>query len=295
MSVPRHGAPAASPLSTHGRALLDTFDSVLERFALISYVDLIDILLVTLIIFGVLMLIRGTRAVQVLRGLLVLAAFVFILAQIFELQAFTWLVDNMLPVLLIAIPVIFQPELRRALEQLGLAGRYLRIFRRDESNPVVDAFKDAALRLSQRRHGALVVFEQDTGLQEYIDTGVVLDADPSAELFLTIFNKHTELHDGAIIVRGNRLAAAACVLPLSTSSLSDRQMGLRHRAALGISEVSDAVAVVVSEETGQVSIAHNGRILRRQDIARLDTILNAFLTGPRQPDFLGRASSEPRA
>ncbi|WP_197699794.1 diadenylate cyclase CdaA [Candidatus Promineifilum breve] len=274
---------------------MDTFDSVLERFALISYVDLIDILLVTLIIFGVLMLIRGTRAVQVLRGLLVLAAFVFILAQIFELQAFTWLVDNMLPVLLIAIPVIFQPELRRALEQLGLAGRYLRIFRRDESNPVVDAFKDAALRLSQRRHGALVVFEQDTGLQEYIDTGVVLDADPSAELFLTIFNKHTELHDGAIIVRGNRLAAAACVLPLSTSSLSDRQMGLRHRAALGISEVSDAVAVVVSEETGQVSIAHNGRILRRQDIARLDTILNAFLTGPRQPDFLGRASSEPRA
>ena len=295
VSVPRYGAPAASPPSTHGRALLDTFASVLERFALISYVDLIDILLVTLIIFGVLMLIRGTRAVQVLRGLLVLAAFVFILAQIFELQAFTWLVDNMLPVLLIAIPVIFQPELRRALEQLGLAGRYLRIFRRDESNPVVDAFKDAALRLSQRRHGALVVFEQDTGLQEYIDTGVILDADPSAELFLTIFNKHTELHDGAIIVRGNRLAAAACVLPLSTSSLSDRQMGLRHRAALGISEVSDAVAVVVSEETGQVSIAHNGRILRRQDIARLDTILNAFLTGPRQPEFLGRASSEPRA
>ncbi len=275
-----------------GRKHLDIFDSVLERFALISGVDVFDILLVTFIIFGVLMLIRGTRAVQLLRGLFVLAVIVFFFAQIFDLRAFKWLVDNMLPVLLFAIPVIFQPELRRALEQLGLAGRYLRIFRRDETSPVVATFKEAALRLSQRRHGALVVFEQDTGLQEYIDTGVILDAEPSPELFLTIFNKHTELHDGAIIVRENRLAAAACVLPLSTSSLSDRQMGLRHRAALGISEVSDAVAVVVSEETGQVSIAHNGRILRRQDIARLDSILNAFLAGPRQPEILRRENRE---
>ncbi len=275
---------------------MDIFENILDRIALIGAVDVIDILLVTLIVFAVLMLIRGTRAVQVLRGLLVLAAFIFLLAQIFDLRAFTWLVDNMLPVLLLSIPVIFQPELRRALEQLGLASRYFRFFRRgDDINPVAVTLKDAALRLSQRRHGALVVFEQDTGLQDYIDTGVILDAEPSPELILTIFNKHTELHDGAVIVRDNRLIAAACVLPLSTSSLSDRQMGLRHRAALGISEVSDAVAVVVSEETGQVSIAHNGRILRRQDIARLDTILHAFLTGSRQPDFLGRKQSEPRA
>ena len=271
---------------------MELFNTLLERLALIRTVDVVDILLVTLVIFGVLMLIRGTRAVQVLRGLLVLAAIIFVLAQLFELRAFSWLVDNLLPVLLISIPVIFQPELRRALEQLGLAGRYLRFFKKDELNPVVVAFKDAALRLSQRRHGALVVFEQDTGLQEYIDTGVILNADPSPELFLTIFNKHTELHDGAIIVRENKLIAAACVLPLSTSSLSDRQMGLRHRAALGISEVSDAVAVVVSEETGQVSIAHNGRILRRQDIARLDTILHAFLTGPRQPAFHKEADEQ---
>lgn len=264
------------------RALLELFEAVIERIALLRIVDLVDILLVTAVIFGVLMLIRGTRAVQVLRGLIVLGAIIFVLAQVFELRAFSWLVDNMLPVLLIAIPVIFQPELRRALEQLGLASRYFRIFKRDEINPSVVALKDAALRLSQRRHGALVVFEQEIGLQDYVDTGIVLNAVPSPELFLTIFNKHTELHDGAVIVRDGRIAAAACVLPLSTSSLSDRQMGLRHRAALGISEVSDAVAVVISEETGQVSIAHNGRILRRQDIARLDTILNAFLTGPRQ-------------
>ena len=239
--------------------------------------SLLDIALVTAVIYTFFILIRGTRAVQVFRGIVVLVVIISLLTNIFNLPAFTWLVRSSLPALLVAIPVIFQPELRRALEQLGRTGRYVRWFRRDQINPVILAFKEASLRLSQRRHGALVVFEQDTGLQEYIDSGIILDADPSPELFLTIFNKNTELHDGAVIVRGKKLAAASCVLPLSTRNLSDRQMGLRHRAALGVSEVSDAVVVVVSEETGQVSIAHNGRILRRQDISRLDTILQAFL------------------
>lgn len=274
-----------------GRAILELINTFLERIALIRLVDIVDILLVTAVIFGVLLLIRGTRAVQVLRGLLVLAVIVFILAGLFDLRAFSWLVDASLPALLVAIPVIFQPELRRALEQLGLAGRYFRFFKKEEVGPAVMALKEAALRLSQRRHGALIVFEMDTGLQEYVDTGVALDAHPTPELFLTIFNKNTELHDGAVIIRGDRLAAAACVMPLSTSSLSDRQMGLRHRAALGISEVSDAVAVVVSEETGQVSIAHNGRILRRQDISRLDTILQAFMQRPSAPLVRKRSSA----
>lgn len=254
-------------------------DNVLTAFSRLDWSALLDILLVTAVIFILLMLIRGTRAVPVLRGVAVLVLIILVLTStsLFNLPAFSWLIDKSLPALLVAIPVIFQPELRRALEQLGLAGRYFRIFRRDEVNPVVSAFTEASLRLSQRRHGALVVFEQGTGLQEYIDTGILLDAKPSPELFLTIFNKTTELHDGAVIIQNDKITAASCVMPLSTSSLSDRQMGLRHRAALGISEVSDAVAVIVSEETGQVSIAHNGRILRRQDISRLDTILNAFL------------------
>ena len=238
-------------------------------------------MLVTLVIFSGFILIRGTRAVQVLRGFVALALVIFFLSQFVELPAFSWMVSNILPVLLLAIPVIFQPELRRALEQIGRTGSLTRIFRRNETNPIVQAVKDACLRLSQRRHGALIVFERDTGLQEYIDTGILMNAEVSPELLLTIFNKNTELHDGAIIMRGEKLAAAACVMPLSTSSLSDRQMGLRHRAALGISEVSDAVAVVVSEETGQVSIAHNGRIIRRQDPSRLDDILHAFLQNPR--------------
>lgn len=255
-------------------------DTVFENFSNLEQFSLnsaLDILLVTAVIYSILVLIRGTRAVQVLRGFIGLALIVAVLSSLVELPAFSWLVSKTLPTLLLAIPVIFQPELRRALEQLGRTGNYLRFFRRNKESPIVGAVKDACIRLSQRRYGALIVFERDTGLQEYVDTGILLNSESSPELLLTIFNKHTELHDGAVIIRGESLAAAACVMPLSTSSLSDRQMGLRHRAALGISEVSDAVAVVVSEETGQISIAHNGRIIRRQDPTRLDIILNAFL------------------
>ncbi|MCB9430475.1 MAG: TIGR00159 family protein [Ardenticatenaceae bacterium] len=244
--------------------------------------SIIDIALVTAVLYGLLLLIRNTRAIQMLRGLIIVALIVFILSSVEQFPAFNWLINGIIPALVVAVPVLFQPELRRALEQLGHTGRYFRFFRRNVQNPAVLATKDASLRLSQRRYGALIVFEQDTGLQEYVDTGILMEALPSPELLLTIFNKHTELHDGAVIVRDQKIVAAACVLPLSTSSLSDRQMGLRHRAALGISEVSDAIAVVVSEETGQVSIAHNGRILRRQDISRLDTILHAFMQNPRQ-------------
>jgi diadenylate cyclase len=254
---------------------LEIYLDLLNRLDLSS---LLDIFLVTVVIYVTLLLIRGTRAVQVLRGLIVLALFVALLSSLFDLPAFSWLVNTSLPALLLAIPVIFQPELRRALEQVGRTGRWLRYFRRNQENPILAAVKETSFRLSQRRHGALIVFEQDTGLQEYVDTGISINGDISVDLLLTIFNKHTELHDGAVIIRENKLAAAACVLPLSTSSLSDRQMGLRHRAALGISEVSDAIALIVSEETGQVSIAHNGRILRRQDIARLDTVLDALFS-----------------
>ncbi len=249
-----------------------------------DWLDFVDILLVTAVIYIGFILIRGTRAVQVLRGFVVIALIIFVLSQSVEVElpAFRWLMSTTLPVLLLSIPVIFQPELRRALEQIGRTGSFFRLLRRNkEISPLIISIKDACLRLSQRRHGALIVFERDTGLQEYIDTGIYMDAEISPELLLTLFNKHTALHDGAVIIRNERIAAASCVMPLSTSQLSDRQMGLRHRAALGISEVSDAVSVIVSEETGQVSISHNGRILRRQDPSRLDEILHAFLYNPR--------------
>jgi diadenylate cyclase len=257
---------------------LETYLTLLDQ---LTFSSLLDILLVTAVIYIILLLIRGTRAVQVLRGLVVLALLVALLSSLFELPAFSWLINTSLPALLLAIPVIFQPELRRALEQVGRTGRWLRFLRRNQENPIITAVKEVCFRLSQRRHGALIVFEQDTGLQEYVDTGIAINGDVSVELLLTIFNKHTELHDGAVIIRDNTLVAAACVLPLSTSSLSDRQMGLRHRAGLGISEVSDAVALIISEETGQVSLAHNGRVLRRQDINRLGAILDALFTKQR--------------
>ena len=253
-------------------------EDIITTFSRLNLSGLLDILLVTAVILAFLLLIRGTRAVLVLRGALVLVLIVLLITSAFDLPAFSWLLEKSLPAILLAIPVIFQPEIRRALERLGHTSLFFQFFRRDREQPAVKAFQEASLRLSQRRHGALVVFEQETGLREYIDTGILLEAEPSPELFLTIFNKNTEMHDGAIIVRNNKIVAAACIMPLSTSTLSDTQMGLRHRAALGISEVSDAVAVVISEETGQVSIAHNGRIIRNQDISRLDSILYALLS-----------------
>lgn len=255
--------------------MLETFLNLIDRLDVNS---LLDILLVTAVIYVTLLLIKGTRAVQVLRGLIVLALFTALLSALFDLPAFSWLINTSLPALLLAIPVIFQPELRRALERVGRTGRWLHLFRRTQENPLLGTMREICFRLSQRRHGALIVFEQHTGLQEYIDTGTVINGEISTELLLTIFNKHTELHDGAVIIQDKTLAAAACMLPLSTSNLSDPQLGLRHRAGLGISEVSDAVVLIVSEETGHVSIAHNGRLLQRQDITRLEAILDALFT-----------------
>ncbi|HSH03332.1 MAG TPA: diadenylate cyclase CdaA [Anaerolineae bacterium] len=256
------------------------FDKATFYFSEFTFYSFFDILLVTFIIYGLLLLIQGTRTMLLLRGLLILGIILLILSTAVDLPAFSWLIARIFPVLLVALPVIFQPELRRALERVGQTDRYFRFFRRQKKNPAVLAIADACLRLSQRRHGALIVIEQTTDLQEYIDTGVPLDAVPTPQLLLTIFDKHTELHDGAIIVRDKKLAAAACVMPLSTSRLRDSKLGLRHRASLGISEVSDAVIVVVSEETGHISIAHNGRLIRRQDPTRLDQILQTFLEHP---------------
>jgi len=255
--------------------LLENLTFLFER---INWLSAIDIALVTLVFFLVLVLVRGTRAVVLLRGVLLLIVIIALLTSLAPLPAFSWLLNTTLPALLIAIPVIFAPELRRALERLGQAGGFLSFASREpEVQPVIQALCAAAQRLSDRRHGALIVIEREVGLQEYADTGVPLDALVSSELLVQIFYVKTPLHDGALILRGGRVAAAACVLPLSSSSaLTDRSMGLRHRAAIGITEVSDAVAVVVSEESGAVSVAHNGRIIRRLDAARLQNILTAF-------------------
>jgi len=248
----------------------------LQRFNWV--VDAVDILLVAFIFFWLLYIVRGTRAVPLLRGVIILIIVVILMGGVTRLRAFRWLTQNALPALLVAIPVIFQPELRRALEQLGRAGA---LFGRTTGDRAVleqtlAAIAQACGTLAGRRCGALIVLERETGLQELVDSGVSLDAVITPELLVTIFDPHTTLHDGAIIVRHGRALAAACVLPLSTAFLADRELGLRHRAALGVTEESDAIAVVVSEERGSISIAHSGRIIRNLGIKRMEAVLHAF-------------------
>jgi diadenylate cyclase len=241
--------------------------------------DVVDILLVAVVFFIASLFIRGTQAVALLRGMVVVLVTVVIVSNLFQLVALRWLLENSLTVLAIAVPVIFQPELRRGLERLGRAGVLLNRQPPETIRAkIIDDICQATERLSERRHGALIVLERNSSLQEYIRTGIPLNSDVSPQILLTIFWPKTELHDGAAIIDGSgKIASAASVLPLSASrSLAHPKLGTRHRAALGISEVSDAICVVVSEETGRVSITNGGRLIPRLDSKRLRTILNAF-------------------
>lgn len=241
--------------------------------------SLLDIFLVALVFFGASFFFRGTQAIALLRGMLLVIGSMLIVSSLLNLLALRWLLENMILVLGIAIPVIFQPEIRRALEQLGRAGVLLNRGAPDNIRTrIIDEVCQAAEKLSERRHGALIVLQRNSNLQEYIRTGIPLNSDVTAQLLLTIFWPKTELHDGAAIIDGaGRMASAASVLPLTASrNLPDPKLGTRHRAALGISEVSDAVCVVISEETGRISITNGGRIIPRLDPKRLRTILNAF-------------------
>ncbi|MBI5300844.1 MAG: TIGR00159 family protein [Chloroflexi bacterium] len=248
---------------------MSALGELISRFTLSS---LLDILLVALVIYGLFYLIQGTRAVQLLRGILFVVFLAVLASTIFQLTAFNWLIRNSIPALLVAIPVVFQPELRRALERLGRPGMLLT--RRNFSvSHVITTITRAASELAEQRCGALIVLEGTTGLQDFVDTGVMLDAQLSADLLLSIFFKNAALHDGAVIVRDDRIVAATCMLPLSENNSLSRELGTRHRAALGVTEGTDAIAVVVSEETGAISVAHNGRLVRRLDEGELGRLL----------------------
>lgn len=260
------------------RYLIESLGLVFER---LNWLSILDLAIVTLIFFGLLILLRDTQAVVLLRGVLLLVVLGSLLNSTQALPAFSWLVRTILPALVIAIPVIFAPEIRRALERLGRAGF---IFGNAKASTgtqkSITAVINAATRLSDRRHGALIIMQRLNNLEEFVRTGVIVDAQVTPELILQIFYPNTPLHDGAVILEGSRMLAAACVMPLSASGVlahtPDRQLGLRHRAALGISEVSDAVVVVVSEESGTISVVSNGRMIRRLDAERLENILRAF-------------------
>jgi diadenylate cyclase len=244
--------------------------------------SVVDILIISAIIYLVLLLMRGTTAVFLARGIVILLAMAFFLVRIFELTVLDWLVRNSFPALLIAIPIIFQPEIRRFLERVGRTGRLGRALF-PAYDAILDAVVEASDNLSLRRHGALMVLERETGLQEYADTGVRLDATPSVELLEGLFYPKSPLHDGAVILRGGRVVAAGCTLPLS-ERVDRGHMGTRHRAALGISERTDAVTVVVSEERGDISVAANGRMISRLEKPRLRAILRSLFSAAWERD-----------
>lgn len=251
-------------------ALSSAFTDILAHFTIFSVVD---ILLVALVFYGLFYFIQGTRAVQLLRGILLVVLLSVVASSVFQLTAFSWLIRNSIPALLVAIPVIFQPELRRTLERIGRPGTLL-TRRNGSAAQTIHTIARAAGELAQKRLGALIVLEGTTGLQEFVDTGVVLDAQLSKDLLLSIFFKNAALHDGAVIVREDRVIAASCMLPLSESPSVDRDLGTRHRAALGVTEGTDAIAVVVSEETGDIAVARSGRLARRLDEGELNRLLH---------------------
>ncbi len=263
----------------------DLLNDILFLFQRLTWVSLLDLFLVTMVFYTILMLVRDTQAVVLLRGVILLIILLSLLTSLVELPAFSWLVSTATPALFFAIPVIFAPEIRRGLERIGRAGSGTLFLRQatptgQAMQQTIHAVVSAAARLSIRQHGALIVLQRSDLLEEYARTGVRLDSAVTPELLLQVFYPNTPLHDGAVIIADNRIVAAACVMPLSASGIlnrtPERQMGLRHRAALGTSEATDAITVVVSEETGSISIAHGGRMIRRLDSERLENILLAF-------------------
>jgi diadenylate cyclase len=249
----------------------------------IEFLDLLDIAIVTALIFQVLLLVRGTRAVQLASGLAVLFG-VYTASRLLHLNTLQWVLSYLGVVIPFALLIIFQPELRRMLEQLGRGGVFVSGFGpalgREEAIRLINDVARACRVLASRRTGALIVLERRTGLNDVIESGIKIDALVTVQLLITTFFPNTPLHDGAVVIRGNRLVAAACLLPLSENPHLSRTLGTRHRAALGITESTDAVAVVVSEETSAISVARDGQLIRGLSEEELKvTLLSLMVQG----------------
>ncbi|WP_304057634.1 diadenylate cyclase CdaA [Levilactobacillus namurensis] len=227
-----------------------------------NLVNILDILVVWFVIYELIVMLRGTKAIQLFRGVILILV-VKVLSSYFGLNTVAWLMDQVINWGVIAVIIIFQPEIRRGLEHLGRGSLFVRMRHENEAaNKMIAGLDKAIQYMSKRRIGALMTIQQDTGLEDYIETGITLDAELTGELLINIFIPNTPLHDGAVIIRDNRIAVAAAYLPLSESNLIPKELGTRHRAAVGISEVTDALTIVISEETGEVSITKNNELLR---------------------------------
>ena len=267
------------------RTVLDSFFSAFNQFRTISFIDILDILIVAYIIYRDMKLLKDTSAERLIKGIIILVG-IMLLASMLHLTMISWLLQQALNVGLFAIVVVFQPELRRLLEQIG-KGNFSRLIvpadAPDEVESMITATVSACADMSRTKTGALIVFERRERLGEIISTGTMVDAAPSAELIKNIFFKNSPLHDGAMIVRAGRVCAAGCVLPLSGNQSLSRDLGTRHRAAVGMSESADSVLVVVSEETGSISVAIGGMLKRHLSPDMLRKLLeNELLDSEKQ-------------
>lgn len=254
--------------------------STLLRRPPISWWDILDIAVVAIVVYEALKLIRGTRAVQMALGSF-LVIVLFFVSGLLPLQTVNWLIRNMLVYVAFAAIVIFQSDIRRALAHLGRAPFFRYFTTTDAAEEAIAEIVVAAQMLSAQRIGAIIIVEREIGLRNYIESGIPIDARLTYDLLVTIFQPGSPLHDGAVIVQEDRVAAAACFLPLTVNPSLGREMGTRHRAAIGVSEESDAVAIVVSEETGAVSLALDGQIERKLDPEQLKARLQALLVSRR--------------
>ena len=254
----------------------------------IGILDIIDIVVVAYFLYRVYLMLKNTRAATLVKGLLVLVGFM-IICRTLNLHVISWLLEKSMTVIMVALPVVFQPELRRALEQIGRGKLFRKGSELDEQevNAMLDAIASATKAMSTAKVGALMVFERATGLVERIETGVPIDGLVSSGLIQNIFVKDTPLHDGAVIIRGNRVVAACCLLPLTENRNLSQELGTRHRAAIGLSEQSDAMVLVVSEETGAISIARNGELMRYLTVDDVKDILRNAIV---QPHVAGKDS-----
>ncbi len=242
--------------------------------------DLIDIFLVALVVYRLLLIVKGTKAAQMLIGLAVLLL-ASIVARYFHLITLDWLLQSFWAYIVIALVVIFQPEIRRALAKMGETS-FLQAFTTAEELKSIEEIVRAAVSLANRKIGALIVLERETELKDFIEIGVPLDARVSREILLSIFHPSSPIHDGAAIIRGNRIAAAGCFLPITLTADLKKTLGTRHRAALGITEETDAVAIVVSEETGGISLAMNGKLMEQLDMTALRQALTEVFTASKK-------------
>lgn len=247
-----------------------------------SIKEIIDILIVSYVIYKLILVLRGTRAIQLLQGIFVVLL-AWALSFLFNLNTLQWLMNQMFTYGVMALIIIFQPELRRALEQLGRGKLFTRTASDEEHavNQRIGEIVKTVNHLSRRKIGALIVFERETGLTDYIESGIPLKSDITSELLINIFIPNTPLHDGAVIIRQNQIMAAGCYLPLSENPFISKELGTRHRAGIGLSEVSDGISVIVSEETGQISLALNGQIVRDIGEESLISKLYAELRPPK--------------